>query len=177
MPFPWPSSPRVARVESFAQLARAFSDWCRAEPRGEASEARAALRHLSRLHAAALELELPADVDADLDGARADDAECRRVYERMAALPVGYYSEVADPGAVPSEEPVVGDLGDDVEEVYRDLSEGLSLLDAGHAAEAEWSFAESFRSHWGAHAAAAIRVLHLWLAERGELGPDQGRVL
>jgi len=157
----------MGNIEDFVAGAREFSDWCVTPPVGEAEEARAALTHLIRLYALALELRFPDEMDYDLEGESADDAAWQLVYKRAAALPFNYYSSVFAPQVVPPEEPVVGDLADDLADIYRDLSEGLALSDAGHLPEAEWTFLNSFQSHWGRHASSAIQALHCWFADTG----------
>ena len=73
----------------------------------------------------------------------------------------------ADDGipAVPPEDHEIGDLADDVADIYRDLSAGLALVDAGHALEAQWELRFSFLTHWGRHASGAIRALHCWYVD------------
>jgi hypothetical protein len=58
------------------------------------------------------------------------------------------------------EEPVTGSLKDDILGVYQDLKEGLLLYEQGAVAEAVWQWKFSFATHWGHHAANAIRALH-----------------
>ena len=157
----------MANFDTFVSAAREFSDWCVSPAGTETEEARRALSHLVRLYTLALELQFPDEMDCDRNGERADDATWKLVYRRAAALPFNYYSDVFDPQTVPSEEPEVGDLADDIADIYRDLSEGLDLSDAGLPSEAEWSFRHSFWTHWGRHASSAIKALHCWLEDTG----------
>ena len=157
----------MGNVENFVAAAREFSDWCVSSPASEVEEARAALSHLLRLYTLALDLRFPDDMDYDLEGESVDEAAWQVVYKRAAALPFNHYSSVFDPQVVPPEEPVVGDLADDIADIYRDLSEGLALSNTGHLPEAEWALLNSFQSHWGRHASSAIRALHCWFADTG----------
>jgi len=157
----------MGNIENFVVGAREFSDWCVSTPVGEVEEARAALSHLLRLYSLALELRFPNEMDYALEGESADDGAWQVVYRRAAALPFNYYSSVFDPQVVPPEEPGIGDLADDLADIYRDLSGGLSLSAAGHLPEAEWTFLFSFQSHWGRHASSAIGALHCWFADTG----------
>lgn len=118
---------------------------------------------LVRLYGIALELRSPETADWDLDGESTDDATWRRIYERAASMPFQLYGEVFDPHVMPPEEAVVCDLADDIADIHRDLTKGLSLYERGHAVEAEWEFAFQFRIHWGRHATDAIRALHNWM--------------
>lgn len=63
------------------------------------------------------------------------------------------------------EEVGCGSLGDDLADIYRDLKEYIASYDSGSPrgmAEAAWYWKFSFMSHWGYHAADALRVIH-WL--------------
>lgn len=126
-----------------------------------------ALRHLSKLYSMALDLRVPSNVDYDLEGEESSDELWKTVFDHCSILPISYYSDVFDPHTVPGEVPVVGDLGDDLADIHRDLTRGLLLYRAGHSAEAEWDWRNSFWTHWGRHASSAIRALHSWFADRG----------
>ncbi len=157
------------RREEFAEAAAEYCAWCEGRTGSELEEARAALRHLSRLYLLAQglrEVEDAPEVEVD----HLNDAAWRSAYERFAALPFSYYASIFDPRSILTGEPEVetGDLGDDLADVYRDLSNGRSLFRAGHTEAAEWEWAWSFRNHWGRHAASAIHALHCWFADEGE---------
>jgi hypothetical protein len=85
-------------------------------------------------------------------------------YRSARALPVGLYWEVFDGLEQLPDDPVCGDLADDVRDIYVNVKEGLALYDAGHADEAVWHW-RLMLSHWGHHATGAIRALHLYLQE------------
>lgn len=154
-------------VDRFASAAEEFCAWCELEGKEEVAGARTALRYLTQLYSMALDLRMPPDANFDLDGEGSDDKTWKSVFNRSATLPFGYYSEVFNPLEVPSEAPVVGDLGDDLADIHRDLTSGLSLYRDGHVQEAEWEWRFHFQAHWGRHAASAIRALHCWFADQG----------
>lgn len=73
------------------------------------------------------------------------------VYEPFEGL-----TEMATP------EPTLGDLADDVGDIYRDISDGLSAWRVGTVSasnEAVWRWKFNFEAHWGQHATSAIRAL------------------
>ena len=117
-------------VRDFAAAATAFCAWC-AGPVGEPqAELRAAQRHLALLYALALRLDPDVgadDVTPDADGSRCDEERWRTVYRRAGVLPVGYYAEVLDVQRLIDPPTGIGDVGDDIADVYRDLEEGLGL--------------------------------------------------
>jgi len=155
-------------LERFAEAAEEYCAWCEAQAGEPRAEARSAIRHLAKLYALALDLRLPPDPDLELEGHHTDDQTWKAIFERSSALPFSYYSVVFDPHTTPPEDPVTGDLADDLADIHRDLTCGLSLYRAGHTTEAQWEWCHSFQSHWGRHASSALRALHCWSADTGE---------
>jgi hypothetical protein len=147
-------------IRAFADVARDYCAWCEG-PRGSdpgqlLSEA---TRHLARLFAAALELpELEFSDHPDPPSMEHD--AWKVMYKSFGAMPFNLYLEVFDPSIEGTEEPVVGDVADDLTDIYSDLSKGLWLLDRGHAMAAVWSWKFTFGCHWGRHAVSALRALH-----------------
>lgn len=83
-------------------------------------------------------------------------------------MPFQYYSEFFRPIAEPPEEPVTGDLADDLMDIYIDLKNGLRYYDVGRISDAVFEWAFSFGVHWDRHATGALRVLHCWVVDSGE---------
>ena len=71
-----------------------------------------------------------------------------------------YYREFFDPEPDLTEEPCMGDIGDDLLDCYRDIREGLLRFDAGEIKEALWHWAYLHKIHWGRHAVGALFALH-----------------
>ena len=154
-------------VEAFAVEARRFRAWADNPPDGVAG-ARAALLRVSALYNAALHLPDPwhPDLEKEEEPPELTHEEWRLVYDRVArALPLGYYGVVSDPIVVPPEEPVIGDIGDDIADIYRDVVPGLAAFDAGARLQARYEWAFGFQNHWGAHAADATKALHAYLSQ------------
>ena len=59
-----------------------------------------------------------------------------------------------------SDEPVIGDLYDDLADIYSDLAEGLFIYRHVSPTEAERYWRQSFRYHWGEHATGALRAFY-----------------
>lgn len=155
----------------FAEAAAAFCAWCESAPgEDENAEAALAVGHLSKLYLFATDLAAPEDFDEDIDGEGSDDATWDAVFKRCAAFPFSLYGEVFHPHVVPSEEPVIGDLGHDIADIHRDLIGGVGLYRAGHVAEAQIDWRMGFEMHWGRHAISALRALHCWQASSGWWG-------
>jgi Domain of unknown function (DUF5063) len=151
-------------LEKFAFEAQRYVNWVSSKD-GKSMEAATALRRIVALYAAAL--ELPSHFsEVSSSGAEHqlgfDEAVVN--YGGTASLPFRNYGEVFDPLLVPPEEPVIGDIADDIGDIYRDIVAGLKLYSAGRPADALLEWSVSFRSHWGKHATSAIRALHCYLA-------------
>lgn len=147
---------------SFAQLVHAFCDWCEqgTEPINE-SEAE---RWLARLHTNALELPNVEPTD-DLGPPEVPEEAAAAAKARIAPLWGSYYRMVFNPSPTEDEAPVVGDFGDDLQDIYLDLRRGLALLNRGEAENAIWHWKFSHQSHWGRHATAALHALHVHLKQ------------
>ncbi len=153
-------------AERFSHVARRFVGWADGGGASQTLTAAQALRRVVDLYSAALALPQPwsEGVSVQHGGPPLDLARpLAAVRERAAAIPLQHYSEIFSPH-VPQEEPMVGDLADDLVEMYRDLAVGLHLHDAGFVDDALWQWGFGFQTHWGEHASSAIRALHCYLA-------------
>jgi len=156
-----PSCPLPADTDyilQFAQVARGFASWCEAESLGAEPEVTAAV-WLAQLHAAALQLpnheaqndrgvpEIPVNLLA-------------RVCANLQCYLGRYYREFFDPSPLLDDTHVLGDIGDDLLDIYKDIRIGLILYDAGETDEALWHWSFLHRIHWGHHAVGALFALH-----------------
>lgn len=155
----------------FSVEARHFVEW--ADGRNDAGPLTApvALRRVVAVYTAALALPQPWSEHVSND--RDDDLDLSdrlaAVRHRASAIPLQHYSEIFSP-LVPPEEPVVGDLADDLTDIYRDLAVGLHLHEGGDIDDALWEWGFKFQIHWGKHASSAIRALHCYLAQEDPSG-------
>lgn len=147
-------------VERFAEVAARFCAWAESSPKPAMEEALTALRLLSALYSAALELPEATPADEDLESLLYD--RYQTVFRRFGSLPVGYYSTSLDPLKVPSDEVGIGDVADDMASIYLDLVGPLYWYREGRAGEATWEWRFAFTLHFGHHLTSALRVLHLW---------------
>lgn len=152
-------------ISNFAESARAFCDWAEGDASSAEIEVETARRHLARLYALALGLPV-ADSD-EAEPTEISGEAWKAVFKRFGCLPINYYSVCFNPLAVPAEEPCIGDLADDLADIWRDLKRGLSLFDSGHIEAAIFEWRDNFNIHWGRHAASALYVLQCWTLESG----------
>jgi hypothetical protein len=113
---------------------------------------------LADLHAGML--KVPYLGFGEVDAPSIPQEDWQRVYDHVLALPVNSYWDVFDPVDVQNHEVVWSSLADDLADIWRDLREGLSLLEQGHVAEAVWEWRNGFDTHWGHHLLSAQRAIH-----------------
>jgi hypothetical protein len=148
----------VSPAVVFAELARDFCAWCEGAALGPGSETAAAI-WLSKLHAAAL--SLPQVEPENEDGLPAlSSEETARARGNLAYFNGWYYREVFDPTPTLSDEPVMGDVGDDLLDTYKDIKSGSVLFERGELTEALWHWSFLHQVHWGRHAVGAVLALH-----------------
>ena len=163
---------RLAIALRFSHQARRFIEWADGTASADRLTAPLALRRVLALYAAALELPQPwsEGVSTGMVAESALAERLRAVRNRAAALPLQHYSEIFSPLVQHPEEPVVGDLADDLADMYRDVATGLSLFEAGSVDDAIWQWGFNFQTHWGEHASSAIRALHHYLSQEDPSG-------
>ena len=157
-------------LRAFVSEVRAYCGWCEYPKENETdyAAARTALQRVSTLQQIALRMEQPDDApDVRLRSPSQEDWQL--VHRRLKTLPFGFYNSLFDPhkDVGLASGLGVGDLLDDLADIWRDLRHGLDLWDAGHELAAQWEWAWSFQNHWGRHAAAAQYALHCWMADYG----------
>lgn len=150
-------------TEQFIIAARRYCEWAESNYRPDLKSSRQALELITELYLCGVRLS---SEDQNIEDTDARFAKIRKKFRgcRRGSLPINYYSEIFNPIPVPAEAPVTGSLRDDITDIYRDISRGLGLLDAGyrHPAVRTW-IVNMF--HWGEHATSAIRVLHSYLSQ------------
>lgn len=162
---------RHAVARRFCDEARCFVAWADGTT-ALALSAPLALRRVVALYAAALELPQPWSERVSPESSAEPPwmgARLNAVRTRAAAIPLQHYGEIFSPHVV-TDEPVVGDLADDLMDIYRDVAMGLYLHDAGFIDDAIWQWGFNFQIHWGKHASSAIRALHCYLAQEDPSG-------
>jgi hypothetical protein len=128
------------------------------------------LKALSELYSSAHHLPDNEISDGTLDEESYDvnNNEWKVIFDRVASIfgEQRYYWEYFDPSEPidANNEPVVGDLADDLADIYRDIKPGLCAWDVVNdelLADVvfDWKY-PNFGSHWGDHALSAMRVLH-----------------
>jgi Domain of unknown function (DUF5063) len=147
-----------AVADRFANVAREFCNWCEA-PHDEDDSVPVLLSLLCRLYAAALSLPSGGPGDAE-DVPDMPSERIARVKRNIARFDGLYYREFFDPDSYLDDGPVMGDVGDDLLDIYLDVRRGLLLFDGGDVQDALWYWRAFHVIHWGRHAVGAIFALH-----------------
>lgn len=157
--------PDTAAAE-FAHIAKGFCDWCEGTTLPAPSDV-LATTWLARLHAAAL--ALPA-VDSDNEDGLPPLPEpaAARAKANLSAFDGFCYREYFNPDPRLTDESCVGDVGDDLADIYRDVRGGLLLYESGQPVEALWHWSFLRQAHWGRHAVGAMFALQCARSFRDE---------
>jgi hypothetical protein len=147
-----------ASIASFAEVARGYCTWCEGDSLGPDPESQAA-GWLARLYAGALVLP---DRDAENSEGLPDlpQPHADRAKANLAPFQGWYYREFFDPHPHLTDESCMGDVGDDLLDIYLDVRAGLVSFDSGDVNDAAWHWSFLYRIHWGRHAVGGLFALH-----------------
>jgi len=96
----------------------------------------------------------------DQDFPRREHSGWQADHKHCSDLPFQYYRIVFDPFDFDStDEPVAGDLHDDLADIYGDLWHGLQARHSGEVMEALSIWVDSYFFHWGHHATSALYAI------------------
>lgn len=148
-------------VESFAELALGYCHWCE-NTIFTLSHASQISAWLCKLYAAGLNLPKVGMGYWDDNLPELPQAQLMVVKGNLSALNGFYYSEYfdPDPSLISTNEPGLGDVGDDLLDIYQDLKHGIVDFQLGKIEGALWYWSRMHGDHWGRHAVGAIFALH-----------------
>jgi hypothetical protein len=145
-------------TNTFSEVARGFCSWCESSSLGEVPETTAAI-WIAKLHANAH--MLPEVGSKNTEGLLDIPAtELESASRNLSEFNGMYYREYCDPDPTLDDESAMGDVGDDLLDIYKDVRRGLILFDNGQPLEALWYWAFLHRIHWGRHVVGALFALY-----------------
>ena len=148
----------ILAVDDFANVARGFCSWCEGDADAAARDSSAA-SWLCKLYFTAL--KLPQREAENEEGLPEIPVESlAKAVASLSGFNGWYYREYFDPDPTLSDDAVMGDVGDDMQDIYKDIRRGLLVYDRGDPIDALWHWEFQFRIHWGRHAVGAIFALH-----------------
>jgi len=161
--------------EDFQQFIEACRDYCTLlENRTKSSSLLQVQKALLNLYSKGLNLQTIDLVSNEDFQEKADNDLFESVKQQTAEL-IGkqqYYRSIFDPteNVFGSEKPVIGDLLDDIMDIYKDLKHQLMIFDLNTEDSMEsaiWSMKSDFWFHWSHHAIDAMRTIH-YIIEKTE---------
>jgi len=163
---------------SFAETVQAFCHWAECGARDVLGCRRFLLVLMTDVVSIRPEYdpdESDADEEEEAQYPRRGHEGYQEDYQLFRNLPIQQYRCVFDPLDLDDapDEPVIGDLHDDLADIYGDLWHGLQAFKAGDEDYAHWYWWDSYGFHWGHHAAGALYAIDEWCRkEKERLGPN-----
>lgn len=148
------------QLHAFANHVGVYCKWVESPPSDQLEEVRKALRLVAALYQFALALRSNIVKDYPIEIVPTSAEDRKNVFARFASLPFNYYWDFLRPFELNEKEATMGDLADDLTDIYFDLKTGASLYQAKQFNAAETYWRHHFDIHWGKHAASAINALH-----------------
>lgn len=159
-----------SEVQYFSKVAQAYCE-CLEKPTGDTELwLKNVLINLSQLYAAVHTLPEVELLEKDIipeEKFDVDNEEWGIIFMSVVNIlgQARWYGMNYDPSEPNKDETVeVGDLADDLADIYRDIKPGLRAWDENkdeYLPEIVWGWRETlFISHWGIHAVNALRILH-----------------
>lgn len=143
----------------FYESVKEFCSWAESEIDKPEVELIKALHLLSNLYSNALMLKIENFV-AEYEKIRISNEQWNLIFKRFGSLPFNYYPEVDDITEIETPSTSLGDIANDLADIYRDLKAGLGLYEQGYESEAVYEWKSHFNFHWGIHAVNAMNALH-----------------
>ena len=148
----------MEEIEAFYNLARGYCDYVGANKISRDSIP-FLMERLMRLYISAQVLpELEMQEEEALTAVLHKDFEIR-LDEQISSD----YWEIYDPAFL--DEPVCGNLADDLADIALDLQSGIETYDSGHREQAAFAWKFGLEHHWGKHVVDALRALHSIIRE------------
>jgi len=146
-------------IREFAGLAQEYCNWVEGEDKATDGQSFYLQVLLSKLYCWGIQLPEcePTDLLESHDMPEHDPVT---VLNYFNGFPVRYYSMIFNANVVPSEEPVTGDLYDDLAGIYTDLKDGLWYLGRGSEVDSVFHWRFSLGIHWARHALNAMYALY-----------------
>ncbi len=141
-------------VETFTKNARLFCQWAESD----AHDVETARQLLPALIQGVLHLAPSTGKDAWADYPRRTYRDWQADQQRFSDFPFLHYRELS-PCDLNDKPPSIGDIRDDLADIYGDLWHGLQALDRGDGVYAAGYWRESYVQHWGHHASAAMYAM------------------
>jgi hypothetical protein len=149
-------------IKEFAKLTEQFCLWTESLRIKDDVDLNELLILLSALFNKALLMPLPEINNSDEEAERLSQKEWNNIHKKFTPIQFQYYREIFDPHDFNEDEPVTGDLHDDLADIYGELKPALLLFQKGFINEAAFEWKSSFGYHWGEHILSAMRSIYMF---------------
>ncbi len=146
-------------VKEFANIAQEYCNWVETQENKGKEQLFDLQVLLSKLYCWGIQLPQCEATDL-LETDKIPAHNHQKILEYFNEFPVQYYSMVFNAEVVPSEEPVTGDIIDDLADIYKDLKDGLWYLNQGSEVDAVFQWRFSLDVHWARHIIGAMYALY-----------------
>jgi hypothetical protein len=143
-------------IETFAENARSFCQWVESDNH-DIETVRQLL--LALMQGIPYLIVSDANYDPEQEYPQKGHDGWKSDHKRLANFPFQYYRTVFAPCDLDKEQPVTGDVHDDLADIYGELWHGLQALNRGDGIYAVQHWRESYFYHWGHHASSAIYAI------------------
>lgn len=146
-------------IKEFANLAREYCNWVESDDKKNETELFNLQILLSKLYCWGIQLP-DCDTTDLFQSEKLPEHNHNKLIQYFKEFPVQYYSAIFNANIVPSEEPVTGDVIDDLVDIYKDLKDGLWYLEQGSEVDAVFQWRFSLGVHWARHILGAMYALY-----------------
>ena len=144
-------------IEEFSKIAQEYCTWVETKE-SKANDAFYAQILLSKLYCWGIQLP-DCETTDEFENDSIPLHDHSEVVKLFSDFPVSYYSQVFNAEIIPSEEPCIGDVIDDLADIYKDLKDGLWYLENTSTVDAVFQWRFSLGVHWARHALGAMYAM------------------
>ena len=145
-------------IKKFTEIVKEYCLWVENEKDKSEDQLYYLQVMLSKLYC--LGIQLPDCEPTDFfENEKLPKLDYQEIINNFKEFPIQYYSQIFYPLTLPSEEPVTGDVIDDLSDIYMDLKSGLWYLENGSEVDAVFQWRFTLGIHWGRHILGAMYAL------------------
>ena len=159
--------PSTSVEEEFLYAVEDYCRWIEFDELGASDSLEVALGHLGALYFSARKLKETEDFDYPKFKELSHD-DWKRIHNRLGMLPFQYCNEFFHPTNLNETDAVVGDICDDLADIYVDLKNDLILQKSTTIEAASHYWKINYEIHWGRHAVSAMYAIHCHIADTVE---------
>ncbi len=150
------------KIRDFAIVAEQYCQWAESLDPSDEINLNDLLLLLSELLNKVLLMPDVDPSDSDEEKNRISHDEWMKIHKWFTPIKFQYYREIFDPHDFKEDEPITGDLHDDLADIYRELKPALLLYIDDKIEDAAFEWKSTFGYHWGEHLISAMRAIYMF---------------